>query len=285
MLTTRYRQAIALLPALVLGISPSLAEVKQAPVRTVQIDSHGRYPFGQFRGGYRYPFSYPYYRYGGPRHYPYSSRLYPFGVGPYGPYGSNYGGYSGNAYDPQVYGRPSPAEPSFGPSAGPAMPDAPPAPPAADDAGPRKIAPPANAAPSADSAPRSAQPQENSVKAESGSGPTVNVFPVPEMLPALRGPVGYFGGYPTSGGFGLPYTYGVNPFGYFGNTFYFGTPFFGFGMAPPQPYYYFDGPPSVSGYFNPQLAPPVYNLNGRNYGPAYRTPGGVNLGPAHYDGF
>jgi hypothetical protein len=31
--------------------------------RTAQIDSHGRYPFGQYLGGYRYPFGYPYYRY------------------------------------------------------------------------------------------------------------------------------------------------------------------------------------------------------------------------------
>src|SRR5512146_2069319 len=100
MLTTRIKQAMALLPILALETSLSLADEQapgeRTPVRTAQIDSHGRYPFGQFRGGYRYPFSYPYYRYGGSRHYPYSSRFYPFGVGPYGPYGSNYGGYSGN---------------------------------------------------------------------------------------------------------------------------------------------------------------------------------------------
>src|SRR5689334_22701109 len=62
-----------------------------AQPQLAQIDSHGRYPFGQFLGGYRYPFNYPYYRY--------TPRRYSFGNGPYGPYGSNYGGYySGNRY-------------------------------------------------------------------------------------------------------------------------------------------------------------------------------------------
>lgn len=69
----------------------------QNSTRLAQLDSHGRYPFGMYRGGYRYPFSYPYYRY-------YGSRVYPFGNGPYGPYGSNYGGYTGNAFDRGVYG-------------------------------------------------------------------------------------------------------------------------------------------------------------------------------------
>src|SRR5437879_8646756 len=81
----------------------------QTPVRLVQLDSRGRYPFGQNLGGYRYPFSYPYYRYG--------PRQYPFGNGPYGPYGSNYGGYTGNKYDPGVYGRPLPPAPPPPPDA------------------------------------------------------------------------------------------------------------------------------------------------------------------------
>lgn len=88
-------------------------------------------------------------------------------------------------------------------------------------------------------------------------------------------------------GYGIPFSYGGYPFGYFGNSGWFGPNrlFFGFGTVPPPPYYYFDGPASDSDYFNPQLAPQTYNLNGRNYGPAYRTPGGVNLGPGRYDGF
>jgi hypothetical protein len=73
----------------------SATPAQEAPVRFVQFGVHNRYPFAQSRGAYRYPFNYPYYRY--------SPRQYPFGDGPYGPYGSNYGGYSGNAYDPGVY--------------------------------------------------------------------------------------------------------------------------------------------------------------------------------------
>ncbi len=258
-------------------------EAKEPPIRTAQIDSHGRYPFGQFRGGYRYPFNYPYYRYGAPRHYPFSSRIYPFGVGPYGPYGSNYGGYSGNAYDPNVYGQP--------PANGPALPDAPPAPPAEDEQ------PPAKAAPGAQSRPG------NPAEAEVAAGPVMYPGPAPgypgaaTVPPAVvTGQIPSFNSY-INAGWGGPF-YGFSgqgflggyPFGFYGNNIWFAQNrlLYGFGWLPPQPYYDLpDGTAYGAGYgnFNPQYAPQTYYINGRHYGPTYRTPGGVNIGPGHYDGW
>lgn len=279
------RQAIVLLFGLALGLSPVWAgerapaagstaqrsvsarrvqaaasgtaqspEPARAPVRVAQLDSHGRYPFGQFRGGYRYPFSYPYYRYGG-------SRGYPFGVGPYGPYGSNYGGYSGNAYDPRVYSRP--------PSDGRPLPDEPPAPPPADPA------PPARA------------PQHNPAEAEDGRASSLHARPAPNAAQAYGDPVLYFGGNPNNPTYGGAPAFRAYPFGYYGNGMWFGqnrAPH-GFGHYPTQVYNDPDGPPCGLGSHSPEYTPQYDNYNVRNYGPTYPALGGINGGPGYYQGW
>ncbi len=301
----RLRQAGTLLPVLAMGLSPVWSadrpttadsttqrsfssrpvravtpptvqptDTKPAPVRTAQIDSHGRYPFGQFRGGYRYPFSYPYYRYGGSRHYPYSSRVYPFGVGPYGPYGSNYGGYSGNAYDPNGY---------TGPSVnGPALPDAPPATPPDDDARPARAALPAI------SAPTSRRAKQSRGGCRVGFHLVKTQEPALEVPPVAVGPAPYFRGNPLNAAagypfynFGSPYLYSAYPFGSFGNSLSFGPNrfLFGFGMFPLPPYYdYPDGLLSDSGLIQSPVRganslPPRPQLRARVSDPRRSLPG------------
>lgn len=290
---TRLRQALALLPALAIGLPPLCAgerapaagftlqrsfsarlvqasapaiaqprESNPAPLRTAQIDSHGRYPFGQFLGGYRYPYSYPYYRYGGPRHYPYS-----FGVGPYGPYGSNYGGYSGSAYDPRVYGRPLPD--------GAPLPDAPPAPPPVNPAPPGNIAPPARA------------PQNEPAEANEGPGPAVPARPIPNEGQSYGDPIPSFGASPYDQTYGRGQTFAVNPMGFYDTNMWFGQNRLiqGFGYYPMQIFNFPYGPPSGPGFYSPQYAPQYYSFDVRNYGPAYPTPGGINGGPGYYQGW
>src|SRR5437773_986908 len=53
--TTRHSplRSVATRPAQTAASAPAQSrEVKAATVRTAQLDSHGRYPFGQIRGGY-----------------------------------------------------------------------------------------------------------------------------------------------------------------------------------------------------------------------------------------
>jgi hypothetical protein len=286
MLNTRLRQAVVALSGLAMELSPVWADetfpatratphrsvsvdaihsvalrpnhspgAAHAPARIAPIDSRGRYPFGQFRGGYRYPFSYPYYRYGG-------SRLYPFGVGPYGPYGSNYGGYSGNAYDPRVYALPVPDD-------RPAPDALPPAPPA-------------------DPAPAARPLQDRSSEPDEVSGPSVPVGPVPNAVQVYGNPIPYFGGDPFHPAYGGAQAFQTYPFGYSGDSMWFGpnrAAYGGFGYYRPTLYIDPVGPPSGQGYYSPGNAPPYYNFNMRNYGPAYRTPGGINGGLGYYAGW
>src|SRR5260221_9138201 len=247
--TTRHwpLRSVATRPAQAAASAPAQPrEVKAPAVRMAQLASHGRYPFGQFRGGYRYPYSYPYYRYGRAGH-----SLYPFGVGPYGPYGSNYGGSSGNAYDPRAYGRP--------PSDGQALPDAP-------------AAPPAAAVPSA------RVHQYAPAEIEQGPALSVQSQPAPADAQAYGEPPLYFGGSPFSPTFGSARAYGAYPFGYFGNNMWFGNHRLiqGFGNYPAQVYNYPYGPPNGPGDYSPEFAPQYYSFNARIYGPAYPTPGGFN---------
>lgn len=260
LLPARTIQAAAPAPAQLRDARQSPVRTTQ-PVRTAQIDSHGRYPFGQFRGGYRYPFSYPYYRYGGSRHYP-------FGVGPYGPYGSNYGGYSGNAYEPRVYGRP--------PFDGRPLSDAPPAPAPGDPAPPAQVEP----------SPRAQQ--DNPAAMEQGPAvPGVQTPPAPTYGQAYGDPISAIGGSPYSPTYGGAHAYGTYPAGSFGNNMWFGNNRLiqGFGYYPTQidtdPY----GPPSGQGFYGPQYAPQHNNFGTRNYGPAYPTAGGINGGSGYLTGW
>ena len=242
--------------------------VRPVPVQTVQLDSHGRYPFGQFRGGYRYPFSYPYYRYGGPRHYPYS-----FGVGPYGPYGSNYGGYSGNAYDPQVYGRPSPS--------GPSLPDAPPAPPSDDPAPSANVTPPANR----DQQPR--VPQSDPAAVEVVPDPRVPLRPGPTESPANGWRPSNFGFIPLGLIYGGAPSFGAYPFGTYNSVWFGQNPLSGgIGLYQPQGYGDPYGPPSGPGYYSPTYVPQYGSFGGgRNYGPTYPPVGGITASTASYEGW
>lgn len=251
---------------------PNAAAARPAPVQMAQIDSHGRYPFGQFRGGYRYPFSYPYYRYGGPRHFPYS-----FGVGPYGPYGSNYGGYSGNAYDPYVYGRPLPN--------GPSVPDAPPAAPPADSEPPASVKPPVDRAPQADHGPQSNSPQSNPADAEVAPGPSLLALPVPTETQAYGGPPAYVTRNPLGLIYGSAPAYGTYPFGFYNNAWFGQNPLIGgFGVFQPQLYGDPYEPPYGPGFYRPAYLPQYAGFNGRNYGPTYPSAGGINPGTAYYYG-
>jgi hypothetical protein len=218
----------------------------QTPVRLAQIDSHGRYPFGMYRGGYRYPFSYPYYRY-------YSNRQYPFGNGPYGPYGSNYGGYTGNSYDRGVYGTRG-------------LPDAP-------------APPPDRAAP-----PRPREEADSDV-ADAGAVP-LPVQPVPLAAQYYGEPIPYSGGSPFNPSYGGGQLYRIYPYGYGFNNLWFGQNqlIHGFGYYPMQNYSYFYGPPSGMGFYGPEYMPSYYNYSVRNFGPYYPGIGGVNGGAGFYQG-
>jgi hypothetical protein len=219
----------------------------QAPARSAQIDSHGRYPFGMYRGGYRYPFSYPYYRY-------YSNRQYPFGNGPYGPYGSNYGGYTGNSYDRGVYGTRG-------------LPDAP-------------APPPDRAAP-----PRPREDDE-SADTESVAIP-IRPVPTTVPMPIYGELVPYSGGSPFNPSYGAAQLYSGYPFGYGMTNMWFGQNHLiqGFGYYPTQTYGYFYGPPSGSGFYGPEYAPSYFNYSVRNFGPYYPGIGGINGGAGMYQGW
>jgi hypothetical protein len=247
----------------------------------VQFGIHSRYPFAQSRGAYRYPFNYPYYRYS-PRHYP-------FGDGPYGPYGSNYGGYSGNAYDPGVYR----SRPYF--NAPQQFPDAPPAPyaPPPPGAPPQAmvVRPPA-AAPlpppqPADVVPPPRPRQVEEAEAEEAAASSVHARPLPDATQAYGEPVPYSGGSPFNPSYGGGKFYRYYPSGYFLNDMWFGSnrAIQGFGYYPLQNYSYFYGPPSGFGFYGPEYAPQYYNYSVRNFGPYYPGLGGVNNGSAFYQGW
>jgi hypothetical protein len=225
----------------------SADQAPQTSVPLAQLDSHGRYPFGMYRGGYRYPFSYPYYRY-------YSSRQYPFGNGPYGPYGSNYGGYSGNAYDRGVYGTRG-------------LPDAP-------------APPPDRAAP-----PRPREEGDSDV-ADAGAVP-LPVQPVPLAAQYYGEPIPYSGGSPFNPSYGGGQLYRIYPYGYGFNNLWFGQNQLiqGFGYYPTQNYSYFYGPPSGMGFYGPEYMPSYYNYSVRNFGPYYPGIGGINGGAGMYQGW
>lgn len=241
--------------------------VRSAPVRNSPVNFNGRYPFGQFHGGYRYPFNYPYYHY--------TPRQYPFGNGPYGPYGSNPGGYyTGNRYDPGVYGRPLPPAPAP-PAAG--QPVAPPAPPPADepDAPPARKARPPAAAPDAD---EGAPPEV--------TGPSLHARPVPNPAQAWGDPVPYYGGNPFNNTYGAAQAFAGFPFGYYVDDMWFGRDrlIYGMGWYPNRNYNYFYGPPSGFGFYGPEYMPQYYNYSTRNFGPYYPGLGGINGGEAFYQG-
>jgi len=227
---------------------------RQAPARLAQVDSHGRYPFGQFRGGYRYPFSYPYYRYG-PRHYP-------FGNGPYGPYGSNYGGYSGNAYDPGVYGTPVPDT-----RRGARVPRPPDAPPAEPEEKPEE---------------REEAPPEKPARAGGIYG-----RPLRDAVQGYGDPLPYYGGNPFNPSYAGGQLFRAFPFGYYSNDMWFGSNHLirGFGYYPTQNWSYFYGPPSGMGFYGPEYMPQYYNYSVRNYGPYYPGLGGINGGAGMYQGW
>lgn len=231
-------------------------QAARAPVQRAQLSSNGRYPFGQFLGGYRYPFNYPYYRY--------TPRRYSFGNGPYGPYGSNYGGYySGNRYDPDVYGRP--------------LPPAPPAPPA--DEG---VAPPAAA--------RAASPPECAdievPLAPPVAGPGLGPPPVPHVSQTFGDPLNYYRMNPFNNTYGAGQYFAGFPFGYYVDDVWFGTDrlIYGMGWYPNRNYSYFYGPPSGMGFYGPEYMPQYYNYTGRNFGPYYPGLGGINGGAGFYLG-
>ncbi|HEY3967986.1 MAG TPA: hypothetical protein VGM05_25715 [Planctomycetaceae bacterium] len=233
------------------------------PAPPVRVASNGRYPAGQFLGGYRNPFGYHYYRYG--------PRRYPFGNGPYGPYDSNYGGYSGNRYAPGVNGRllprmlldpaapPDPQAPPD-PDAPPALPIAP-APPGATIRAPLAVPVP----------PALAQPIPG--------GP---VQAVPNANMGFGDPAPYVGNPMYNPSYGNGRFYGMHPFGFTNNPMWYGhnghIPIFN--AFPTHNYPYSYGPPSGAGFYSPEYAPEysVTPFVPRNFGPAYPAVGGINGG-------
>jgi hypothetical protein len=232
---------------------PAPRAAAQAPARLAQLDSHGRYPFGQYLGGYRYPFSYPYYRN--------SPRRYPFGNGPYGPYGPNYGGYySGNRYDAGVYGRP--------------LPDAPPPPPdVAPPPQPEGVPPP--------------RPRDDKPGAEDAAAASSPLRPVPNAAQGYGEPVPYSGGSMFNPSYGGGQLYRSDAYRYCIDDMWFGQNHLiqGFGYYPTRNYSYFYGPPSGFGFYGPEYMPSYYNYSTRNFGPYYPGLGGINSGAGFYQGW
>jgi hypothetical protein len=248
-----------------------LAASNRTEVQLAQIDSHGRYPFGQYLGGYRYPFSYPYYRY--------TPRRYPFGNGPYGPYGPNYGGYySGNRYDPDVYGRP--------------LPPAPPAPPAdeeqapAEPRGARRAAPPAPPGGIPAEPPQVGNVIVGPALPPPVAGPSLDAQPVPHVSQTFGDPVHYYRMNPFNNTYGAGQYFAGFPFGYYVDDMWFGPDrlIYGMGWYPNRNYSYFYGPPSGMGFYGPEYMPQYYNYTGRNFGPYYPGLGGINGGAGFYQG-
>ncbi len=246
------------------GNSIPAAPRQVGPVRPVEappvrIASNGRYPAGQFLGGYRNPFGYHYYRYG--------PRRYPGGNGPYGPYDSNYGGYSGNRYDPGVNGRLLPRM-LLDPDA-PPDPEAPPAPPLA----PAPPGAPIRAPLAVPVPPALAQPLPG--------GP---VQAVPNANMGYGDPAPYSGSPMYSPSYGSSRFYGTFPHGYTNNDMWYGhngrIPVFN--SFPTHNYPYSYGPPSGPGFYSPEYAPEYsvtpFPFVPRNFGPAYPAVGGINGG-------
>lgn len=252
------------------SVRPSQSQPKVAtnssrpPIRQAQLDSHGRYPFGQNFGGYRYPFSYPYYR-NRPRHYP-------FGVGPYGPYGSNYGGYSGNAYDPDVYGSPVPGlAPAAPPDAAPApLPGSPPA--------VRAPVPSPVVQPGASDVARGEKMLDSGMQAQLTPSVQGPAYGEPEQFP---------GGSPFNPGYGHAQTFRAFPFGHYGDQQWFGphSLIYGFGHYPNPNYSYFAGPPAGFNVSGPEFAPQYFNYGVRNFGPYNPGLGGMNVGAGFSQGW
>ncbi len=236
------------------------AAMRQTPTQPVQLDSHGRYPFGMYRGGYRYPFSYPYYRYG--------PRQYPMSTGTNGPYASNYGGYTGNRNSTGIYGsQPLADAPLPPPDAPHPLTDAPPPPP--------------------DAPPAQRPNQIAGIDPENDVGSQVHARPTPNAAQGYGDPVPYFGGNPFNPTYGSAQLYRAFPFGYHSLDMWFGHDRLirGFGYYPNQNYSYFYGPPSGMGFYGPEYAPQYYNYSLRNFGPYYPGVGGINGGAGFYQGW
>ena len=259
------------------------AAAGSAPVRTAQIDSHGRYPFGMFRGGYRYPFSYPYYRY----HLP---RQYPFANGPYGPYPPNYGGYSGNMYDRWVYPRPRVVPPPVrqGPPATGVEPPEPPDPNEPEPAGqsPPAAAPGAAVQPTPQPDQQAAPPGAADVLPRRADGSINPYDPSIYSNPHLYSDDcwgdpsdPYDMGNPYGPNMGGTLYYGAFPYGIYQDSMWFfgGRGIMGFGYYPQRNYSYFYGPPSGYGFYGPQLYPQYWNYT-RSYGPRYPRGSSINNG-------
>jgi hypothetical protein len=225
-----------------------------------QVGTYGYYPGGRYRGGYRNPFGYPYYRYK-PRHYP-------FAVGPYGPYGSNYGGYSGNGYDPNVYGSTVPGgllgklpEPDA---------DLPPTP---DGNVPSPQATPQDVA----------EPPPAPVRPPA----SVRAVPTPQNGPPIVGPPVPAGPDPFNPTYGAAGNMLMWPPGSWANNMWQRNTglIYGFGAYPALSFPYVYGPPSGYGYYTPTYAP-QYDLSPRrNFGPSYPAAGRMFGGAPYVEGW